>query len=188
MTMTTHKVLFQKFGENSGTAPDPVRPYVEGCVDLTKKTTCCLSFDDDRPVEVNLYEVHDVTIPSWMTVEEWISDSIQWKYTWGAGVDPTWPEAWQRGLHRFGTVEARLAAVKLLKTKKFRSDFRKSLHDQLVAWLETPADQRQHRSPFSGRQWEVLLDTYTHREAKRLEENLYRSNRYAPCLGAPVGA
>lgn len=43
----------------------------------------------------------------------------------------------------------------LLKTKKFRSKFRESLRNQLVAWLQDPAPS--HPTPFSTRQLEFLV-------------------------------
>lgn len=48
---------------------------------------------------------------------------------------------------------AALEAVEaLLRTKKFRSDFRRSLAEQTRAWLATPRAEREHDTPLSMRQ------------------------------------
>jgi hypothetical protein len=173
MSMKTHQILCQHTGEISYTSKDPVAVWA-GQVDLTEQQDCILSSDDWRPVSVPKWEVREVTLPDWLSPEGWIRDSVYWKYCWGSGVDREWPEGWQRGLLRMNTAE-RLACVKLLKVKTFRSEFRASLRDQLEKWLETPSDLRQHNSPFSTRQWDCLIDDRLAREAKYVDEGLYRS-------------
>lgn len=172
----TTRVLFQKTGENVTTAPDPIRAFVDGVDDdlLAIKESYCVSFDNDMLVKANKYEVHEVTLPSWLSVESWISNLTDWKYTWGSGVDPTWSEAWQRGFRTMDVAE-RMAASTLLRTKNFRSPFRKSLRDQIVAWLETPGDDRKYRSPLSRNQWDALIGAHGAIAAKRLSEGLYRN-------------
>jgi hypothetical protein len=186
-TLTTIRVLFQKTGENVTTAADPIRAFVDGADDhlLSIKESYCMSYDNDMLVTANKYEVHEVTLPSWLSVQSWADNVTAWKYLWGAGVDPTWCEAWQRGLRGLDMAEC-MAAATLLKTKNFRSEFRKSLRDQIVAWLETPAEERKYRSPLSARQWEALIGDRGAIAAKRRSEGLYR-NRSLNC-GAPVGA
>lgn len=50
------------------------------------------------------------------------------------------------------------ACVKLLKTQKFRSSFRESLRGQLEKWIGTvQTGEIQYNTPFSEKQWEVLL-------------------------------
>lgn len=48
----------------------------------------------------------------------------------------------------------RIKAVTLLLTSKLRSEFRISLKNQLIKWLND--SQPQHESPFSRRQWECV--------------------------------
>lgn len=178
--MKTYEILFTRGNnENSTTAPDPVGLW-KGQVDLAAQVTCCLSSDDDRPVSCNKYEVHTVTLPDFLDPEEWCSDVTAWKYTWGAGVDPEWPEAWQRGLKKLEMNE-RVACADLLRTKKFRNEFRASLCEQLKKWLEGGSD---FRTPFSARQWECLINVYVAREADAISHMLY-SNR-SRAVGAPV--
>jgi len=169
VTYATHLVLFKQLGENSTSSRDPIAPWT-GQVSLDETTTCCLSSDDDRLVSKALYEVREVTLPAWLSVEEWVNRTTHWKWVWGAGVNREWPEAWQRGLGmvRFSD---RYWAAKLLATKSFRSEFRKSLRDQIVAWLETAPEARRYDSPLSDRQWDCLARNAW--EAKRLESSLY---------------
>jgi hypothetical protein len=72
----------------------------------------------------------------------------------------------------------RLAAAKLLRTRNFRSSFRASLRDQIVAWLETSEGLRRFDSPLSQRQWEILVDGRIEVEAKRLSESSYWDRNY----------
>lgn len=176
--LVSHRVLFVKDGENWTTPASPLRAYNDADEHLLSvKDTFCMSFDNDMPVQGNKYEVHEVVLPAFLSVEEWVADCIDWKYAWAAGVDPTWPEAWQRGIARLESMADKMACAKLLATKNFRSEFRKSLRDQLVAWLETPAEARKYGNPFSPRQWDKLVNVYVARDAERLSSDLYR-NRY----------
>ena len=170
--MATHKILFtRKNNENATTALDPMAPWCEQ-VDLNETGTFCATHDWDMPVTCKLYEVRDVDLPDWMSAEEWCRSYIEWKYVWGAGVDRSWPESWQRGLARLSFAD-RFAACKLLAVKKFRSEFRASLCKQIVTWLETTAAERQYASPLSVRQWEAIAGRPW--EAKRAEEACYRA-------------
>jgi len=49
------------------------------------------------------------------------------------------------------------ACVRLLKVRKFRSPYLKSLREQLERWLD---GQRQHSTPFSPRQLDSLVRAY----------------------------
>lgn len=46
------------------------------------------------------------------------------------------------------------SALKLLRTKKFRSDFRKSLFNQIITWASQKKPQ--YHSPLSDKQWSYL--------------------------------
>jgi len=172
--MKTVTFLAQKLGENVTTKATPVRVYnpETDAALLTKQANFCWSYDDDQQVMANLYETMEVELPDWLDPEEWLGQQVEWKYTWGFGIPKDWPEAWQRGLKRMGQNE-RMAAFKLLKTKTFRSTFRASLKDQLVAWLETPTAERKFGSPFSYRQWEKVIDVHICRTAEGLATSLY---------------
>lgn len=170
--LVTHKILFKQLGENA-TSPRDAASVWTGQVDLDETTLCCASYDDNRLVPKKRYSVEEVLLPEWLSPEEWLHNSTSWKWLWGLGADPCWSEAWQRGLVAAGSTAHRLAAIKLLRTKKFRSDFRRSLCDRLVEWLDTPADERRYDSPFSYRQWECLVNRYVAREAKQLDAGLY---------------
>ena len=172
--MTNHLILFEHRGENSCTPRTPVAVW-HGQANLEERKIACLSWDDDRLVDVARWEVREICIPDWLNPEEWVLDHVAWRWLWGFGADPDWPEAWQRGLRQIDRSTDRLACIRLLKTRAFRSGFRRSLRDQLVRWLETPASERQYDNPFSRRQWESMVDRWTALEAKRLDEVLYWS-------------
>lgn len=186
--LVKHAILFKKTGENATTPPDATRLWAgPGSIDLTKTGTFCVSFDNDMLVTELLYSVSWVALPHWLSFAEFLGNETAWKWTWGFGVDAEWPESWQRGLNNPRIKGANLlACVTLLKTQNFRSDFRQSMRDRLVEWLETPAENRQYDSPFSPRQFECLLGKFDWLTAKRLDENLYRA-RGACGLPVPKG-
>ena len=49
------------------------------------------------------------------------------------------------------------AIRKLLSVKNFRSDFRRSLRDQVISWLNTPVSERKYPFPLSFRQMGCLM-------------------------------
>jgi hypothetical protein len=172
MSTTTHKILFtRKNNENATSALDPVAPWA-GQVDLDATGTFCASSDFDMLVTAKLYEVRDIELPVWLSADEWCGSYISWRYVWGAGVDKSWPESWQRGLARLSFAE-RFAACKLLSVKKFRSTFRASLRNQFVAWLESAPEARKFANPLSSKQWAAI--ERPHYESERAESAIYRN-------------
>src|SRR6185436_11540707 len=73
VALVTHLVLFtRRNNENVTTPMDPVGPFVEGAVDLNAEGTFCWSPDDDRSVTDKLYSVVEISLPAFLTVEEWV--------------------------------------------------------------------------------------------------------------------
>lgn len=180
-------VLFKHTGELSYTEKSPVGAYVPGAVDLTETAACILSHDDWRHASVAKYEVREVELPDWLAADEWAANFTAWRYTLNAGLAPEWSEAWVRGLAALPTDE-RLVAVTLLKTKTFRSAFRKAMRDHLVAWLETPADGRKYASPWSPRMRDCLVGERERIAAKRYGEGLYRDRGALGVASRPYAA
>lgn len=48
------------------------------------------------------------------------------------------------------------AINELMRVKKFRSEFRASMARQVQEWLDTPVDERKHKTPLSPRQMDCL--------------------------------
>lgn len=177
--MKVHEILCEHRGENAPTPRDPVAVW-RGQADLSETKKAFADWDFDLLVDIPKYEVRQVELPDWLDPEEWLVSWVEWKYLWGYGVDKNWSEAWQRGLMAVGRQagrEALLVCVQLLKTEKFRSEFRKSLRDQLVAWLETPDGERKYPMPFSRKQFECLITRYVEIEAWRIGERLYADRK-----------
>lgn len=177
--MKKYKVLYHHFGQNSDTSFSPVHEYNPVTDDpiLHKKEARCINWDDDGLIEMEVNAIREVSIPDWLPVESWIYDHVKWMFVWSAGVNQEWPESWQRELFNMGEVE-RFACVKLLKTKTFRSEFRFSLKQRLVEWMETkPEDRIYKNSPFSDRQWSALIKKYDVKNARRNASNTYYNTR-----------
>jgi len=175
--MKTHQIAFEQTGEYSTTPKTPSRVYVEGEINLTATKTCTLTSDDWRPCEELRWEVRKVSLPDWLSPEEWVKSWVAFKFLWGLGASKDWPESWQRGLIALPMAE-RYAAIALLGTKNFRSEFRKSLRDQIVAWCETAPESRKFKSPLSVRQWDAAIGPRGAQAAKRAGESLYHDNKY----------
>ena len=158
--MKTHQILFEHLGEYSYTEKQPTKVYTEGMVDLSAETTHTIFNSDDwRPCSVTRYEVREVELPDWLSPERWLSrcDYVRWHFVWCSHKDArSWPESWQVCLFNHSD-RARQALARLLGTKNFRSDFRRSLRQQLEDWINMPETERRYASPFSDRQWGVLL-------------------------------
>jgi len=194
--LITYLGIYEHNGEYSGTAPslfaqvaevtEDTATTVDGReYDLTATRQCCWHHDDFRLVTVDRFKVAEIVLPRWLSFDEYQRNTVDWKYTWGMGVDPSWPESWQRGLQHV-SAKRRYSVAKLLRVKRFRSSFRRSLRDQIVAWLETPASQRQYDSPLSWKQWDCLT-RYDRFEAERWEASLYR-DRGTLAAGVPRAA
>jgi hypothetical protein len=133
--------------------------------------------DDFTQYEAPRFVVKRVVLPDWMDPGEWSRSEVEWRYLW-AIVPAEWPEQWQRALllvkERAG-MPAVLAIVNLLKTKEFRSPFRKSLRDQIVEWMEANEEDRKYKLPLSPRQFNAIMDYATVVKARVIETRLYNS-------------
>lgn len=185
--MNTHTLLFKHQGEVSHTKRDPYAVVISRDgdlvvaqrhfddepfeVDLTEEKMALVGHDNWQQIPVKLWGVKDVELPSWMDPHVYaVSTSlhVMVKYMTGLGASLEWGEDWWKRIWKFNSAR-RLAVIKLLSTENFRSDFRKSLNEQLVAWLNGESD---YPSPFSPRQWECLT-RYTAVEAKQREKAIY---------------
>jgi hypothetical protein len=178
--MQRHKVLFEHFGENATTAKSPVAEWVDdNSVDLEQEIAVCRGPDDNGLTKVKRYAVVEVTLPDWLPVDEWIRYSVEWSFCWGVGVDPTWDERLQRWLVSI-TAEDAYSVAKLFSAN-LRSTFRKSLRDQIRAWVDDP--DRQYDSPLSRKQW-AALTKFDARNARSATTTLYYQHRYQTVTGA----
>jgi len=172
MTTVTHSVVFSRqFNENSCSPMDPTG-LDPAAVDLEATGWFCLSGDNDMQVQSRLYEIRQVSLPAWLSVNAWLSNSIKFRYIWAAGVSQDDPEAFQRACLAMSTAQI-IAAVGLLRTKKFRSAFRASLAARLTEWLDETAHQ--FASPFSHGQWAALCNVHVLRQARAVDSSCYRN-------------
>lgn len=156
-------VLLEHIGEISYTPHDPVDcevVSVEGntvtidkrgqvsTIDLAEQCTRLISHDFWEPTQVDRWELKQITAPDWFTGRDYYRARRLLQQLDGLEVSR---EAFYKlkELHE----NARAIAIELLKVKKFRSAFRKSLRDQLDKWLE---GESVFPSPFSPKQWECL--------------------------------
>lgn len=172
--MKTHLILFKHTGECAVT-PKTVHSLWRGQVDLSERKSCIWSNDDWRQVSEPMWAVAEVELPDWMDPERYCDSGwtqIAWKYFEGLGGDETFGKEWFFQLAKLDDT-TELACIQLLKTKKFRSEFREKLRDHLVAWLGTDPEQRQYDKPFSPKQLACLVNSHQARDAQRISNRLY---------------
>lgn len=177
--MKACKMLFINDGENLGTC-SILRPFTEADIPLLNvMESYCVSYDNDMLVECNKYTVKEILIPDWMEPEEYTAGvAINLAYSFLLG----YKEEMGRDLFQASlpfSYEYRIAFFKLMNTKTFRSEFRKSIYEKVKLWLETPAEERKYNSPLSNTQWRCIVTDYDIRDAKRLHNTRARIYTYA---------
>jgi len=166
-------------GEVSYTGHDLAFPLNDDSVDFDETKEALASSDDFRLVRVKRWGKVEIELPGWMDPSEFVRDWVCWKWVFGLGARKTWPEPWLRFIAQdLRSAAEKLAVIKLLTTfekGRFRSEYRQSLAEQLVNWLENTPAERRYDSPFSPRQWRSLLNNHIKREAEQTDAALYRS-------------
>jgi hypothetical protein len=182
-TTQTVKVVFSRKGnEFSTTRMDPIDLYDSSVwtdAKLAQQSSYCWHSDDWRLVEANDYAVSNVELPEWLSAEDYVKHHTSWKYVFGFckdGIKTTIDKNFLIWLRDSGASECeKLAMIRLMETQTFRSDFRKSMKDRIVEFVNTSADKRQYNSPLSPRQMDCIMGPQTGIEARRISSNLYRS-------------
>jgi hypothetical protein len=177
----THKVVFVYNGECSTTAPSPLAPYTSEWDERVANETgnYILSNDDWRLITMHKYTVRDVQLPEWLPLNKWLNNTTSWKWVFGMVKNGINTDLAPEFLFWLASSDLRtpdkLAIVRLMETKKFRSGFRESMRNQVQQWLSTPVDDRKYRTPLSPKQMEYIFTPGLAIEAKHLDHNLYWS-------------
>ena len=156
--------LGRAFGEYKDTDYTPIKVYVGQEYDKEAQKGCILNSDDWRPCSKPLFSIMTIEIPEWMLPEEYLSLAHKWKWYQKIGGTESLGKEVFLALSSLECGALRLACVKLLKTKTFRSKYRESLCNQLKKWITEQGYVR----PFTYKKTESLLDVYTIKEAKRI--------------------
>lgn len=163
--MKSIQIIYKRNGENVGTIV-PFCP-VNDSINLEEEKAYCIHWDNDMLVTAKVYEVRTIIIPDWMTAKDYCDNWIEYKYTYGLGADETWNAQWIKKLCILEGAK-RYAAIKLLKTKKFRSSYRENICRGLIEWLN---GQRE-----IGENGLVIpVSEYDYREYKYIANQLYYS-------------
>ena len=161
--MKTVKFLARAYGEYNNTPRSIEAPYVGQDYDKDAIHPTILSSSDWRPTSKPLYAIVDVEIPEWMEASEYNEHNWKWYKAIGGNED-----LGRRAYEKIVAIENgyyRLALVKLLKQKTFRSDFRKGLRLQLDKWVQGLND---YQYPFSDKQFGYVVNDYIRIEAKQI--------------------
>ena len=108
------------------------------------------------------------TMPKWLDPEDYKKNKSKYIIAWTLGVPLN------ISCERIMMLQPKQVYVigQLLKTKKFKSNYRKSLRSRLDAWLEDVDSD--YFSPFSNKQWETVINDHVIRNTVRLIQNLHR--------------
>lgn len=171
--MKTITVVGRHYGENLGTSATPIMSLAKALeigIDLEAKGIFCRSWDDDGLVESNVFSVLTIDVPDHMTEEYYCINHVQIKYLKGYGADLNWSKEIWDGLMALDNGYAQYLIIKILKTKKFRSEVRKNLKERFESW---------YKDAYAKRDFAVnyIVDTcstvYDYRDYKYLSNNLY---------------
>lgn len=155
--------LGRAFGEFVSTGYSIIAVYEGQDYPKDEMHNCIVNNDFWMPVQKPKYTILNVMIPDWMNPFEY--DSHKWKwYQAIGGNEELGREAYEK-LIKIQNGALRLACVKLLKTKSFKSPIRESLKEHLVQWINNDS---KYDNPFSYKQQQVLVNEYIKREAKQI--------------------
>lgn len=147
------KIVFEFIGQfDTDNAVSPVCREEEFSGNLDETVRGISGPDDFRPVQRRRWQVRDVDLPSWMSVEEYIRDyariSTRMYYIRDVGESA--------GRYMLELSGPSLRAFHQLMTANLRSEFKKSLKEQVITWLEKDPVDREYPSPLSDKQWQAI--------------------------------
>lgn len=167
MEFKTKQIVFQESGENWGTLC-PVCFLEDFTGDITAKTTRFVSWDNDQKIEVDLYQVKELTVP---VISDLFKDFNRVKFAVGlAGIEALQSLSESQFLNMLDYLSQyeKYAFGRLYALRK--NEFCASLFNQLVEHLEKP----KYKHPFSEAQLKALLKFRIYPlEAERLSTAIY---------------
>jgi len=156
--------LTRAYGEYNSTPRSIEAPYVGQEFDMITMHPTILSSSDWRPTSKPLYAVEDVSIPEWQDPKDY--NSFAWKWYKAIGGNEDLGKSAYEKITAIDNGHYRLAIVKLLNQKSFRSAFRQSLRLQIEDWLHNPKNIFQY--PFSEKQFTYVITDHIRIEARQI--------------------
>jgi hypothetical protein len=117
--------------------------------------------------DIPRYKKEDFVIPAWMSEDYFIRNYIRISSFWGI-IPKTAKRSWHQklfGIFSNGDAYGVFLIHSLLKVENFRSTFRQSMCDQIVAWLDDPNPK--YPFPLSARQRQSIDTEYARLDFKR---------------------
>lgn len=146
-----HNVVYMEVGENEGTL-EPICSIENFNGDLNETRKVCVSFDNDMRIEVSKYQVKEVWLPAWLSVEDWVKNLVSYKFLWSYHKKAAeMSEIAQRALI---TLQGEYAYwVVQLVSSTTRTAFRSNIKEQVLAWCEKKLNnQTTYAQPLSMKQ------------------------------------
>ena len=167
------KFIAVKTGEYAGTSSDILIRFLretpeafvgvdENLYSKSAQWKGIRSYDDWYPVEAPLYSIVVVEIPHGLHPDFFLQERFAFEGIWGdVPKSKELPhELQERLVSCVNSFFARTAIARLAVTahgRGFRSQFKKSLWEQVEAWLSTPLNERKHSMPLSPKQLQAIL-------------------------------
>jgi len=153
MAVRTVDVVYEFIGlYDTQNAVRPVCLLADFRGDLSETRQGCRSYDDNGPATYPRWQVRQVALPAWLSIEEWAQNDRDY-----CGMMPQDLELPEQLVRLMITLDLRQRrAIRQLMTARLRSKYKISLRAQAQQWLDTPAEERQYKSPLSPRQWSSL--------------------------------
>jgi len=150
MAVRTVDVVYEFVGlHDTQNAVRPVCLLADFRGDLSETRVGCRSYDDNGPATYPRWQVRQITIPTWLSIDEWARHDRAY-----CGMMPRDLELPEQLVRLLVTLDLpRRRALRQLMTACLRSEYKISLRAQVQRWLDTPATERQYDSPLSPRQW-----------------------------------
>jgi len=182
--MKTYICLYEHLGENADSAKDLrglASDYPE--INLNAKKFCCRNWDDNGLTEVDRYSIRKVILPDWLSFDEYKTNQVRWQFLFEflkiKKIDIDGFEKYARFLITIENFSVKAKLFDLLNTRNFKSEFRRSLFNQINSWLDMPISERKYGFPLSPNQMQFLGKGYVH----NTDNTYYYKSRYNEMCG-----
>jgi hypothetical protein len=162
------KIVFHANGENAGTF-GPLCFLDRFTGNLEETCQRFVSWDCDIYTTVKRYYVDTVSIPEWMTEQQYLNDHISLKYALALGMPEDFSETQFYNYCKLG--EKYRFFIGWLFAKKKLNEFNASIKSQIERWLSDPVPR--YGSPLTIAQYEAATRYCPLWEAKQISNSVY---------------
>lgn len=168
------EIVCRNNGSNVGTySPYCFKSSFTG--DINEECLRCLSYDDDRQVETNLYKIYTIRIPEWMSENFYLNYNVQFHFLISLTGE------WGYSLNK----EQFLRVIQLSEVYKYflgwlfkgntKNEFKLKIRENCMTWIN---GESSYKLPLSNSQFESASKFCNLYEARKITNRLYYSGSY----------